>query len=123
MVNLKKKSMTQEKWLSYALVLVLCGTQVSCNASPPDHPKPAGEKRAAGQQGTVDQQPVQEKEKKSKIIRTRDLVEYRNHFRQLGLAYVTFEVEHGKPPAKKEDLRPYLQGATKLLDMLDKEDI
>ena len=66
---------------------------------------------------------AKDKEKKSRLVRTRDLISYRNYFRNLGIAYVTFEVEHGKPPTKKEDLHPYLRGETKLLEMLDNGDI
>ena len=66
---------------------------------------------------------AQEPEKKGNIVRQRDLIQFRNHFKQLGLAYASFNAEHGKAPQKKEDLAPYLQGANKLLDMLDKGDI
>lgn len=64
-----------------------------------------------------------EPEKKGKIVRARDLIEFRNHFKNLGLAYATFEAERGKGPANLDELKPYLQGANKMIDMLAKEEI
>ena len=62
-------------------------------------------------------------EKKGKLIRARDMIEFRNHFKQLGLAYLSYVAEHNKAPMKKADLVPYLQGYKKVTDMLDNGDI
>jgi hypothetical protein len=60
------------------------------------------------------------KENISAVARQRDLIEYRNYFRQIGTAYAGILSETGKPPKNKEDIKRYLGGGGALMDRLEK---
>jgi hypothetical protein len=116
--------MTRRRLIPLTVSIFLGGLLTACTASAQEAKgKTDNPLDVAMVEGKNDKQPVQEKEKKGKIVRTRDLIEFRQFFKQLGIAYATYEAEHNKGPQKKEDLAPSLQGLTKLLEMLDKGDI
>src|ERR1700722_17895016 len=98
--------------LQVSLLATLTVLMSACTAQVPNDAPPAQ---------ADDRRPVQEK--KGDLVRQRDLLTFRNHFRQLGLAYQTFLVSEGKAPAKTSDLAGQLQGAKKLIEMLEKGDI
>lgn len=95
------------------------GNKQAQNTPPPEEKKEPPKKEEPKKEEKQDPK-LPPKKKESALTRQRDLIEFRNHFNQVGIAYQDIVASTGKGPKNKEDLTRHLKGARDIVDNIEK---